>query len=303
MPISHLSNEQLHASLKALEQALYNHENWSEQLFATLVCRQPAHPDDLHPDAHRLCRFGQWYYATGNSDFQHHPGAGEIETKHEQMHQYAARMLRIAAQGEAIPLEEYHRFLNAMKNLRLEIATVQRDLGEALHHLDPLTGTPSRTGMLSKLREQHALATRKIQSCSVAMIDLDHFKSINDQYGHLVGDKVLASFARHVMSNLRPYDKIFRYGGEEFLICLPATDLETAYALTDRLRSGFADLPHEADGHDIFHVTVSFGLSLLDPQLSVESAIDRADKALYSAKRNGRNRTVVWDDTLALPAS
>lgn len=303
MPISHLSNEQLQASLKALEQALYNHENWAEQLFGTLICRQPAQPNDLHEDAHRLCRFGQWYYTTGNSDFQHHPGVEEIAIKHEQMHQYATRMLVASAEGRTIALEDYNRFLNAMKNLRLEIATVQRDLGEALHHLDPLTGTPSRTGMLSKLREQHALAARKIQTCSVAMIDLDHFKSINDTYGHLIGDKVLASFARHVMRNLRPYDKIFRYGGEEFLICLPATDLETAYSLTDRLRSGFSTLPHEADGHDIFHVTVSFGLAMLEPELTVEHAIARADKALYAAKRNGRNQTVVWNDNLALPAS
>lgn len=303
MAISHISNEQLHAALKALEQAVYNHEQWAEALNGTLICRLPPDQRDLSHDAHRLCRFGQWYYESGSVDLAHYPGVEEIAAEHERMHQYAASLLRASVDGEPIAVEDYERFLTALKRLRLEISTVQRDLSEALHNLDPLTGTPSRTGMLTKLREQREMVTREIQACSVAMIDLDHFKAVNDSYGHLVGDKVLISFARHVMANLRPYDKVFRYGGEEFLICLPATDLETAYGILDRLRDGFASLLHDADDHGTFRVTVSFGLTLLDPAIAVEQTIDRADKALYAAKARGRNQTVLWDASMNIKPS
>ena len=101
-------------------------------------------------------------------------------------------------------------------------------------------------------------------------MDLDFFKSVNDKYGHLIGDKVLISFAQYVMTHLRPYDKVFRYGGEEFLICLPDIDLQKGHGLVDRLRQELGSLPIETEDKQVFHVTVSCGLTLLDPDLSVE---------------------------------
>jgi diguanylate cyclase (GGDEF)-like protein len=152
--------------------------------------------------------------------------------------------------------------------------------------------------MLTKLREQHELAVRKVHVCTIVMIDLDHFKNVNDKYGHVVGDKVLVGVARYIMAHLRPYDKVFRYGGEEFLMCLPDTNLQTGHEIIDRLREELGSLPHEADGKATFHVTVSFGLTLLDPDLPVEKSIDRADKALYVAKAMGRNRAITWDASM-----
>ena len=130
------------------------------------------------------------------------------------------------------------------------------------------------------------------------MMDLDLFKSVNDKYGHLAGDKVLIGFAHYIMAHLRPYDKLFRYGGEEFLICLADTDLETGRVIMDRLRDELASLPQNGNEKGPFNVTVSFGLSALDPNLSVEQSIDRADKALYAAKTKGRNCIVSWDASM-----
>jgi diguanylate cyclase len=96
----------------------------------------------------------------------------------------------------------------------------------------------------------------------------------------------------------KPYDRLFRYGGEEFLLCAPNTDVKAARSLVERLRKGLAALVFEDSDRTAFHITVSFGLSLLDPQLPVEQSIDHADKALYSAKSAGRNRTVIWDRTM-----
>ncbi len=214
------------------------------------------------------------------------------------MHQFAARLLRSAVEGEKLKIENYEHFVTARKRLVLETATLQRELEDALYNLDPLTGTTSRIGMLTKLREQQELVKREVQSCVVAMMDLDHFKTVNDKYGHIVGDQVLIDIARGVMAHLRPYDKIFRYGGEEFLISLPDSDLQAGRKIIERLREELGALPHEANGNMIFHVTVSFGLALIGADITVEQSIDRADKALYVAKETGRNRVIIWDASM-----
>jgi diguanylate cyclase len=297
MAIPNMSDEQMRTALKELEQALYNHDQWAETLYGTLICRLAPDDRDLSRDAHHNCRFGQWYYKSGGIALGNHPGFAEIGLEHERMHQYATSILRSSVDGVPISIKDYERFVSALKRLRLEIASVQRELEGALFSLDPLTGTPSRVDMLRKLREQQEFVRRN-HTCAVAMMDLDHFKSINDNYGHSVGDKVLTGFAHYIMARLRPYDKIFRYGGEEFLICLPDTDAQTGLGIVDRLRNDLASLPFETENKGSFHVTVSFGLAPLDAELSVERSIDRADKALYVAKSRGRNRVVGWDASM-----
>lgn len=294
MAIPNMSDEQMRAALKELEQAAYNHEQWSEMLFSTLICRLTPDQRDICSDAHRRCRFGQWYYSSGFAALEGYPGFSEIATEHEHMHQFAASLLRSSMEGLPISINEYDRFMNALKRMRLELANIQQELKDALFNLDPLTGTPSRNGMLTKLREQQEMVRRHLHNCAIAMMDLDHFKIVNDRYGHLVGDKVLVASSRYVVANLRPYDKVFRYGGEEFLIYLPNTDLQSELEIVDRLREGLEAMQHGDACEHAFHVTASFGLALLDPDLPVEQSIDRADQALYAAKAGGRNRTITW---------
>ena len=299
MAIPNMSDEQMRMALKELEQAIYNHNQWAEAIFSALICRLPPDQRDTRADAHHMCRFGQWFYQVGNTALKDHPGFAEIGHEHERMHQYAADLLRSSIEGVPISITDLDLFVNARKRLHLEIATVQHEFEVALFNLDPLTGTPSRTGMLSTLREQLEFARRE-RACAVVMMDLDHFKSVNDKYGHPAGDQVLIGFARHIMAHLRPYDKFFRYGGEEFLICLPDTDLHTAGSVIDRLRQELATLSFEAQDKSRFQVTGSFGMCLLDPDMPVEQSIERADKALYVAKESGRNRVVHWDASMGL---
>jgi diguanylate cyclase (GGDEF)-like protein len=125
------------------------------------------------------------------------------------------------------------------------------------------------------------------------MMDLDHFKTINDTYGHQAGDQVLATTARYVMEHVRPYDKVFRYGGEEFVIVLPSVTSEAALQIVEHLRDGLAKLPiHYNDM--LMGVTASFGVAPLDTAYSVEQALDNADQALYAAKSAGRNHANLW---------
>ncbi|WP_374653032.1 diguanylate cyclase [Dongia sp.] len=289
----------MRTALKELEQASYNHDQWAEMLYSTLICRLSPDQRDIAEDAHRLCRFGQWYYNFGIAEFERNPGFVEIGIEHERMHQAAAHLLRATMDGTPIATVDYERFVSALKRLRLEIATAQHELRDALYNVDPLTGTPSRIGMLTKLREEQVLVKRKLRACVIAMMDLDRFKTVNDTYGHVVGDKVLIAVSAYIMAHLRPYDRLFRYGGEEFLVCLPDTDLQTGHAVIDRLREELGGLSHEAQGRDAFHITTSFGLTLLDADMPVELSIERADKALYAAKAAGRNRSVIWDSSMS----
>jgi diguanylate cyclase (GGDEF)-like protein len=129
-------------------------------------------------------------------------------------------------------------------------------------------------------------------------MDMDNFKTINSNYGHPMGDQVLATSVRHVMSQLRPYDSVFRYGGDEFLISLPNADLQITQTVIDRILEGLATLALATDRPKSISTTASFGITQLDPDVSVEESINRADMALYAAKTSGRNRSCVWDPSM-----
>jgi diguanylate cyclase (GGDEF)-like protein len=130
---------------------------------------------------------------------------------------------------------------------------------------------------------------------SVAMIDIDHFKKINDSYGHQMGDQVIRSLAWFLRKRLRKADLIGRYGGEEFLLVLPRADADQAADVLDRIRHDFSQIKYPFN-ETSFNVTVSGGIAQLQAQLhaqtSAESLIKQADEALYQAKHAGRNRLV-----------
>ena len=145
--------------------------------------------------------------------------------------------------------------------------------------------------MLSDLREQHALVRRATQSCALVMIDLDRFKEVNDQYGHGAGDSVLISTSECLHAQMRPYDRLYRYGGEEFVLSMPNTTVDTAFAVAERLRAAVEAQEIRHGGRDTtLPITASFGVATLDAARPVEESIDDADKALYEAKSAGRNR-------------
>ena len=298
MTIPSLSQDLMHTVIGELDQALFNHDQWCESLYSTLICHLPTDQRDMEPDAHQKCRFGQWYFGTGSVNLRQHRGFEEIAIEHQRMHQYAAALLVASKNQVPVSLQDYERFVSALKRMRLEIITLKHDIEDALYNLDPLTGIASRITMLTKLREEMEFVKRKVHSSCIAMVDVDNFKIVNDIHGHTVGDQVLITFARHLTACLRPYDKLFRYGGEEFLLCAVDADLLTGRRILERMRGELAAISHQSMDKGSFYVTVSVGLALLDPDATVEQSIERADKALYLAKTGGRNRIVVWDPSM-----
>jgi diguanylate cyclase len=154
---------------------------------------------------------------------------------------------------------------------------------------DALTGLPNRAAYDDHLNKEFQRWVRYQQSFSVAVGDLDFFKSINDNYGHLAGDKVLRLVARVLSKSLRASDFIARFGGEEFVILLPSTEADTAVTVIDKLRSRISESPFNFHGKPV-KITMSFGVAETQDNDNVEQLFERADKALYQAKNNGRDQ-------------
>jgi diguanylate cyclase (GGDEF)-like protein len=169
-----------------------------------------------------------------------------------------------------------------------ELKAANRRIGE-LAELDELTGASNRRSIMRALDEEIDRAGRTNAPCSVALIDLDWFKRINDAYGHPTGDEVLRTFAISVFANIRSIDRFGRYGGEEFLLVLPDMDTDHATRALDRLRMIVADLDWSAFSPGM-KVTMSAGVATLRPAENPDAFLARADSALYAAKARGRNR-------------
>lgn len=180
-----------------------------------------------------------------------------------------------------------------------DVTELQR-MTEELQHMsqtDPLTGIANRRVLMAALEEEHSRATRYGHQLSVLMLDLDHFKQINDRYGHATGDIVLKEFVRVVLPEIRVNDSFARMGGEEFAILLPETGLDPACRLAKRLCQAVANLTVDSPQGTI-GITVSIGVAaLIENDANPEHLINRADRCLYAAKSEGRNRVRPRCDT------
>lgn len=298
MALADVTRDELQAIVAQLKEAFNNHQAWYGALVRTLVCNLPGNKHDTSDIAHTECRFGQWFYSDAPEKLRNHPGFVAMGEEHKRLHHLAKLLLLAAAAGNPITPLDYDGFSNALERLRLEISSLERELENSLFNHDSLTGAITRYDILPTLREQQQLVKRHAHVCYIAMMDLDNFKSVNDLHGHSAGDRVLSASIRYLIKNLRPYDKVFRYGGEEFLLCMPYTEMAQGQDRINGLAEGIAALDIDIGETAPVHITASFGLALLDPDIPVGASIDRADKALYAAKAAGRNCVRMWDATM-----
>ena len=192
--------------------------------------------------------------------------------------------------------DDYLRKPFDLRELRVRIRAAERMLAaqdelRARAITDDLTGLLNRRGVLDRLSHEIMLSRRDGRPLSVAVIDVDRFKAINDAYGHAVGDEVLQEVGRRMHAELRGYDDLGRHGGEEFAAILPGCDVNGARSVAERMRRSICAQPIRASAGAI-EVSVSAGVAAVhaDPGEDVASLLARADRALYLAKRGGRNR-------------
>lgn len=160
---------------------------------------------------------------------------------------------------------------------------------------DSLTSLPNREAYDERFELELERYKRYKKPATLVVADIDFFKSINDNYGHLSGDKVLQIIAKEIQNRIRKTDFVARYGGEEFVIILPETDLQTAKQVIEKVREMIGRLPFHFRDEKI-QITMSFGLSVFEEGLDQGQLFERADSALYQAKENGRNRAEVWSE-------
>ena len=157
---------------------------------------------------------------------------------------------------------------------------------------DPLTGAGNRAALLQSLTRETELSRRHNGAVSIVMLDMDHFKSLNDTYGHQAGDAALKATALLLREQLRNVDMVFRFGGEEFVLVLSNTDQEAALVVAERIRTAVQNLCFFV-GEKQIRLSVSLGCATYQPSESQDDLLRRADLALYQAKRDGRNLTRV----------
>src|SRR5574343_1057597 len=180
----------------------------------------------------------------------------------------------------------------------VELEAKVRELEQELRRLsdevatDQLTQVANRRGMQAQFETERARQSREGGDLAIGLLDIDNFKRLNDSLGHAAGDQALVALAQHVRQSLRPVDRVARFGGEEFVVLLPATPVDEAQKVLTRLQRELSASLFMHEGREVF-VTFSAGVTAYRPGEALELALERADEALYEAKRTGKNRTCI----------
>ena len=244
---------------------------------------------------HNFCTFGKWLHGEAKQTIQNNSKYKIIENMHKNLHMFAGKIFNI------LELGEYHVLITYLEKCELISLGIGTELALLDHILinkkiskDALTGALNRHSLHNLFEHEYELALATSTSFILAMCDLDYFKNINDTYGHIVGDHVLKHFVSVVKENLRNSDVIIRYGGEEFIIMLPAVNRENGYNVLNKIRKSFQESVIEYQDKKV-QSTVSIGMMEITPKHSynkifIEEYIMIVDQNLYIAKENGRNR-------------
>ncbi len=289
--VPHLQAEQIFAGLSDYQHALSSHMDWLRHCYSAILNWGEGHP---HAADRGTCAFDVWFTGAKDSLLGGFVGFGRLGELHDEVHDTAERIIGRATTGQTITTSDYEAMMALVLAFGTAAQSLERDVWRTLATVDPLTGLGNRQTMMSQLIGERDRAIRLDQPCCVGLADIDHFKKINDTFGHAAGDRVLRAVADCLRGAVRPYDILYRYGGEEFLVCLPAATLEDGTQVLERMRAAVDQLKLQDAAGRAIAVTATFGLAMLNADHSVEESLERADNALYDGKRAGRNRVVLY---------
>ncbi len=282
--------------LRSIDAAIDENAEWLQKWHRAIICGEEPDQRVVSEYAQYLSQFGSWMDLNKDRGLLDQSAFRELSRLHEDMHQFGRFLALKSAQGKQIPPVEYDAFSEKVQHFNAQARRIREAFRKAQSELDPLTGLHNRQIMMAVLERERERAVRTDAGCCIVLADIDHFKSVNDTHGHAAGDFVLRTVAGRFLAKLRPYDEIFRYGGEEFLVCLPDADLQAASEIVERLRLSVAELPVTLADDTKLPLTVSFGLCLVDVKTALKQTIEYADQALYAAKHGGRNQLQIWSE-------
>lgn len=288
------SRTELQEIVEELEHAARETANWLALFHRSAVCKTEPDPGLVVDDAYAATRFGRWYADRRGAGVFDQEAFEALAATHQALLNHVGILARRAWLDDKVPTGEYDALVKKIHAFEDQSQRLARAFRAALSDLDPLTGIQNRANMERELKREQQRALRSGRPCCLALVDIDHFKSVNDSHGHLVGDQVLAAVTRTLEDSLRPYDSIFRFGGEEFLVCLPDTGPEEARLVLERIRRKIAKAELAIAEDASLAVTISVGVAQMAPRRPITEITERADAALYLAKEGGRDQVRVW---------
>jgi len=277
-----------------LDAAVEAHMNWNRRILRCVVLKTLPGEDVLAPLAHTLCRFGRWF-ASNRAHFEALDGAAaqRVDVVHRAMHDAIRSICSDVLDGQTgkpVHLDAYEQSQSELLAVLAQFKTLI--LSSAVRQ-DPLTGLPMRYGIEHDFSLYQSDARRNRNLLYVVMIDVDHFKRINDSHGHPVGDRVLRNLADTMKRNLRGNEPLYRFGGEEFLWLMQCKSVEEAEHSAQRLLTTIRTTPVRLRDDHALTLTITLGLAQVGDEEELSSAIRRADEALYQGKHAGRDRYVI----------
>lgn len=279
--------------IAALDAAINGHVAWSLSWFRAALNGGGFPPEDLDDSPHMQDAFGQWLSGNSASPLLDQPAFESLRQLHREARETGRDLARRIESGQDVGAYEFETFADKVQQFHGAARRLEKAFGAAASELDTLTGLHNRFAMRRELIRERQRSIRSGNPSIIALADVDHFKSVNDTHGHAIGDRVLQKTAELLTANVRPFDHLFRYGGEEFLICLPSADHKQALSILNRIRTALESTEIDNGDGKTLKVTASFGAAEMNAEEELDATIEKADKALYAAKQGGRNRVVM----------
>lgn len=276
-----VTSEELERISTTIDEALVLHEKWRDSLHRTFSCQLAPSAADIAEDAHRHCAFGHWFYSKGNAHLHNLPAFRRIGELHQEMHASAREACRLLGAIAKVPTESYDDFIARMTKFREELVGMQRKVSYTLQNIDPLTGAYRNLRLLPDLRAEQQKLKQSGKAYSLLLMDID-LKTVNQKQGHNAGDKVLQTAIFSIREALGAEDRIYRYGGAEFVICLPGKGISDAETVRDALMKKIGQALSEVAGETPDALHVHYGIVELDHDAYLEELLDRSARSTYT---------------------
>lgn len=283
-------HRQVEKALEVLERAVANHTKWLQCVHESIIFDLPVDDEIIAENAHQHCKLGQWYYNEGSEIFCHDTEFVELEESHRLMHDAARELSQLCTRN--CDLDEYRHFIKSQQEVNQKLLRLKDKLIGTFHSFDSLTGAVNRDAFNVIAMNEQARVNRESICCCIVLMDIDHFKEINDQYGHVTGDHVLRAFAQLIKKFVRKSDTFCRFGGEEFVLLLSDTLLSDAHKLVENIRKEVARTKFDMCDNLSLNINFSAGISECLPGDEIDACLEQADHKLYQAKQAGRNQVV-----------
>ncbi|HCR1869678.1 TPA: diguanylate cyclase, partial [Enterobacter hormaechei subsp. xiangfangensis] len=277
--------------LSTLNTAIKEHYLWSEKFLCLNLFGGEPDYDIIHSNSHLYCHFSEWLMLRTQGYTLERDMVLAINHHHQGMHDIARSLAEAVISGTATRslVSQYHEQQQAFID---SIETYKSYLFAYRNQHDTLTGLPLRQLLYQEFPGFLRRCQRNNSTPYLLIMDIDRFKSINDNLGHNAGDYVLQQVAQHLQSGSRDDDRLYRFGGEEFIILLEAKNCQAAQSVAERIRCHLADSSILVAGQPV-NITVTGGLTEVREQEGLHEVIGRADNAMYYGKNNGRNCCVL----------